>query len=226
MDVHAIFPNFDADVNDPASYDFPITDNYLQQIIDSDTKVFYRLGTKIEHEIKKYNIHPPKDFQKWAQICEHIIMHYTEGWANGFHHDIAYWEIWNEPDLDFEHPERQRTWTGSAEQFYEFYEIAATHLKSRFPHLKIGGPACAFRKPWFDGFLEYLTRDGNRVPLDFFSWHRYTSLPEKIYERSAYVRETLDRYGYTDTESILNEWNYIQAAVKAAPFIEMICFTE
>ena len=211
VDVHAIFPNFDADVNDPASYDFPVTDNYLQQIIDSNTKVFYRLGTKIEHEVKKYNIHPPKDFQKWAEICEHIILHYTEGWANGFHHDIAYWEIWNEPDLDFGHPERQRTWTGSAEQFYEFYEVAATHLKSRFPHLKIGGPACAFRKPWLDGFLEHLTRDGKRVPLDFFSWHCYGSLTEKIYERSACAREILDRYGYTDTESILNEWNYVQS---------------
>ena len=26
VDVHAIFPNFDADVNDPASYDFMLTD--------------------------------------------------------------------------------------------------------------------------------------------------------------------------------------------------------
>ena len=42
----------------------------------------------------------PKDFKKWAVICEHIIRHYTEGWADGFFYDMPYWEIWNEPDLD------------------------------------------------------------------------------------------------------------------------------
>ena len=31
VDIHAIFPNFDADVNDPASYDFPCTDHYTKQ---------------------------------------------------------------------------------------------------------------------------------------------------------------------------------------------------
>ena len=40
------------------------------------TKVFYRLGHRIEHEVKKYGTLPPKDFKKWAVICEHIIRHY------------------------------------------------------------------------------------------------------------------------------------------------------
>ncbi|MBQ2668665.1 MAG: hypothetical protein IJF56_08585, partial [Clostridia bacterium] len=100
VDVHAIFPNFDADVNDPVSYDFPCTDLYLKQTIQYGTEPFYRLGSKIEHGVKKYGTVKPKDFQKWAEICEHIIRHYTEGWADGFHHTITYWEIWNEPDLD------------------------------------------------------------------------------------------------------------------------------
>ena len=211
VDVHAIFPDFDADVNDPGSYDFPITDAYVKRIFDCGTKVFYRLGTKIEHEVKKYNTHPPKDFKKWAEICEHIIRHYTEGWDDGFHYDIEYWEIWNEPDLDPEDAPRQRTWSGTDMQFYHFYEVAATHLKTCFPHLKIGGPACAFRKPWFEGFLDYITRDGKKVPMDFFSFHCYGSSVEKIYERADYVRKSLDKYGYTDTESILNEWNYVQS---------------
>ena len=41
---------------------------------------------------------PPKDYAKWARICEHIITHYTEGWADGFNYKITYWEIWNEPE--------------------------------------------------------------------------------------------------------------------------------
>jgi hypothetical protein len=96
-------------------------------------------------------------------------------------------------------------------QFYHFYEVAATHLKACFPHLKIGGPACAFRKPWFLGFLDYVAHDGKRVPMDFFSWHCYGATVEKIYERSAYIREALDAHGYADAESILDEWNYVQS---------------
>ncbi len=77
-------------------------------------KVFYRLGSKIEHWRKKHNTIPPKDFKKWAVICEHIIRHYTEGWANGFYMDIEYWEIWNEPDIPLAH---KPNWSGTDEEW-------------------------------------------------------------------------------------------------------------
>lgn len=211
IDVHAVFPNFDADVNNPESYDFAVTDNYLNEIISCGTKVFYRLGSKIEHEVKKYNTLPPKDFKKWAEICEHIIMHYTGGWADGFYYDIEYWEIWNEPDLDKEDAKNKRTWGGTVKQFYEFYETVATYLKDCFPNLKIGGPASAYREDWIEGFLKYLSRGDKKVPLDFFSWHCYGFTPEKIFGRSEWLRNKLNKYGYTHTESILNEWNYVKS---------------
>ena len=93
IDVPNIFRNFDADENDPESYDFAFTDAYIGNIIKSGTQIFYRLGVTIENswDIKAYNIYPPKDFHKWARICEHIVRHYNEGWANGFHHNIEYW---------------------------------------------------------------------------------------------------------------------------------------
>ncbi len=213
VDVCAIFPDFDADVNDPASYDFILTDEYTKTILDAGTKVFYRLGNKIEHWKKKYGTLPPKDFQKWAEICEHIIMHYNEGWADGHHWNIEYWEIWNEPDLDPDDSPNKRTWGGTAAQFYELYRITATHLKTRFPHLKIGGPALAHDVyDWMDGFLAAMTDPslGPKVPMDFFSWHIYLLDPEKMVERTRIVREKLDRAGYTKTESICNEWNYIK----------------
>ena len=63
VDIHHIFRNFDADVNDPASYDFERTDIYLQDIESVGTKCFYRLGSRIEHG-KKEGTFPPKDNQK------------------------------------------------------------------------------------------------------------------------------------------------------------------
>ncbi|MBQ6327447.1 MAG: hypothetical protein IJI35_00400, partial [Kiritimatiellae bacterium] len=91
---------------------------------------YYRLGATIEGycEIKPYNILPPKDPAKWARICEHVIAHYNEGWADGYRWNIEYWEIWNEPE-----PNWSMWFIVTKEQVFELYETAAKHLKSRFP---------------------------------------------------------------------------------------------
>ena len=207
VDVAFIFPDFDADVNDPASYDFACTDNYMKMIEAAGTKVFYRLGHRIEHEVKKYGTLPPKDFQKWAEICEHIIRHYTEGWADGFRMDIEYWEIWNEPDLDPDDATHKRCWGGTAKEFYKLFRITLEHLKSCFPHLKIGGPACAgVKAEWWNGLFASL---GDIKP-DFFSWHVYSATVEKIQQRIRTARQLLDDAGLAACESILNEWNYVK----------------
>ena len=204
VDIYAVFPNFDADPYDPASYDFVCTDAYVKICEDAGIRTFYRLGTKIEHTVKKYNTLPPKDFRKWAVICEHIIRHYTEGWADGFHYDMKYWEIWNEADMNDDAPIKP-TWGGTRAEYYEMYHITATHLKKCFPHLMIGGPGNSGRFKIAEEFLAQL-----KAPMDFFSWHRYTSQPSEIVGKIRLVRELLDKYGYTETESILDEWSYIR----------------
>ncbi len=223
IDVPNIFRDFDADENDPESYDFAFTDAYIGNIIKSGTQIFYRLGVTIENswDIKAYNIYPPKDFHKWARICEHIIRHYNEGWANGFYHNIEYWEIWNEP-------ENPPMWRGTKEQFYEFYSVAANHLKKCFPNLKFGGYAgcgfsyvtghqkSAFYKSFitfFDEFLDYISAPETKAPLDFYSWHIYIADPNVIAAHAKYVREKLDEKGFTETEHMLNEWNRMYADV-------------
>lgn len=206
VDVHNIFTNFDKDPYDPASYDFAMTDEYIRVCEYADVRTFYRLGSKIEHGIKKYGTLPPKDFYKWAVICEHIIRHYTEGWADGFNYNIEYWEIWNEPDLDRDDAINKRTWGGTRAEFFEFYHVVATHLKKNFPHLKIGGPALSHRVDWTEEFLAQL-----KAPLDFFSWHFYGTDTEKLIKKVKLFRELLDKYGFSKTESILNEWNYVKS---------------
>lgn len=207
VDIHGIFPDFSKDPLDPASYDFLLTDRYLEKTVDAGTEIFYRLGESIEHWPKKYRIHPPTDCPKWAVICEHIIMHYTQGWAEGYHHKIQYWEIWNEPDC-----KDSSMWTGTQQQFFDLYETTATYLKEKFPHLKIGGPAIsqsAFGDlTWAGEFIAYMAK--RNVPLDFFSWHIYTNSTKELCRIAADVREMLDKNGYTKTESICNEWNYLK----------------
>lgn len=209
VDVNFIFTDFSKDPTDPESYDFTLTDDYLKMIEAGGAKVFYRLGSKIEHWRKKYNTLPPADFNKWAVVCEHIIRHYTEGWADGFKMDIEYWEIWNEPDLDADDATNKRCWGGTAKQFYELFNITFKHLKNCFTHLKIGGPACAHHNPeWWKGFFESLKENG--IKPDFFSWHIYASKVEKIRDRIRLVKDYLVKNGLSETESILNEWNYVK----------------
>ncbi len=217
VDIPNVFPDFDADPADPASYDFAFTDAYIKSLVSSGTEVFYRLGVTIEnhHRIKAYHIHPPADFDKWARICEGIVRHYNEGWANGFQYNIRYWEIWNEP-------ENPPMWTGTKEQYFELYRVAANHLKSCFPNLKVGGYAgCGFYAvtrenvpdfhksfiTWFDDFLAFVSAKATASPLDFYSWHLYTDDVTEIIRHADYVRARLDKFGFTRTESIFDEWN-------------------
>lgn len=216
VDVPNIFPDFSADEKDPANYRFEFTDAYLSGLAASGCKIFYRLGVTIENYfgIRRVHTDMPEDFDKWARICEHIVAHYNEGWANGFRYGIEYWEIWNEP-------ENPPMWSGTREDYFRLYETAAIHLKSRFPNIKVGGYAgcgfyCVTREnmgefyesfmEWFDLFLE---RMSGRVPVDFFSWHLYTDDPRELQAHADFVNDKLYEYGYYDTENIFNEWNYI-----------------
>jgi len=225
VDIPNLFRDFDADVNDPTSYDFTFTDWLLQELVTAGVEPYYRLGITIENyaDLKAYRTDPPKDFQKWAEICEHVIAHYNEGWANGFHFNIQYWEIWNEADgsaPDF--PFKREMWNGTWEQYYELYDVTSKHLKKKFPNIKVGGYAsCGFyailmdeekRKGsreelfynFFHGFMEYIKE--HQSPIDFFSWHSYDPVDKTIaYER--YLHEQLEAYGYGNLETHLNEWN-------------------
>lgn len=225
VDIANIFRSFDADADNPESYDFAFTDVLLTSLAKENVKPFFRLGATIEnqHYIKAYNIFPPKDNLKWAKICEKIIMHYNEGWANGYHLGIEYWEIWNEPENDIL-PENNPMWKGTFSQYTNLYKTAAVYLKNRFPNIKIGGYAsCGMygidehekfpfleekRKQYFldcfDIFLKEVKE--NNVPLDFFSWHSYAET-EITVKHARYVRNKLDSLGFCKTESILDEWN-------------------
>ncbi|MBR2432969.1 MAG: hypothetical protein IKB23_08640 [Clostridia bacterium] len=226
VDIANVFPNFDADETLPQSYDFAFTDVLLKEMQKYGLKPFYRLGSTIEnyHYIKSYNIYPPKDFAKWARICEHIVRHYNEGWADGYRMDIEYWEIWNEPDNEPEIKDNP-CWKGTKEQFFELYEITSKHLKKCFPHLKIGGYAsCGFYEltgtdvssvanstprteyfiEFFHEFLQYSEKHGSII--DFFSWHSYADVKNNVYY-AKFARQKMNEYGYSDCEIVLNEWN-------------------
>ena len=218
VDIPNVFRDFDADENDPASYDFTFTDLLLKALVDAGVEPYYRLGITIENlaSVKAYRTSPPKDYEKWARICEHIIMHYNEGWADGFHFNITYWEIWNEPDNNRVPSE---TWGGSMEDFFRLYDITARHLKKRFPNIKVGGyassgfwaltkevpePLDKYLLVFFEKFLEFVSK--NKTPIDFFSWHSYENTKNTLIWEE-YMTNKFKQYGLENIENHLNEWD-------------------
>ena len=231
VDIPNLFPDFDADENDPGNYRFVYTDDLMKALTDNGVEPFFRLGVTIENFVGKgfppVRCMPPKDFAKWARICEHVIRHYTEGWANGFRYKIAYWEIWNEPENDKENGFKSNPcWNGPFDEFVRFYGTVAPYLKEKFPHLKIGGyGGCGFyagvgskhvvaanASAHHAHFIEcahafFKAARDNRWPLDFFSYHSYSE-PGEALRQVAFADSILTAYGFTPekTERIFNEW--------------------
>ena len=237
VDIPNLFRDFDADETDPASYDFAFTDKIIEGLIENGCEPYFRLGVSIENEHMRraYRIFPPKDYEKWARVCEHVIRHYIDGWANGHHYRMTYWEIWNEPD-DCYTEAMSAMWRGTPEDYYRLYSVTAKHLKACFgDRIKVGGyghcgvyeyaqdpDLCGighedtyiydFTISFLHGFLKHIREVD--APLDFFSWHVYDNCHKStredftvIREHAAYCRRILDHYGYRDAEHHLNEWN-------------------
>ena len=213
----SLFPRADADPEDPRSYNFGPTDALIASIKALGAEVLFRLGRS-----EGSNVDPPKDFDRYASVAKHVVLHYNQGWANGFHYDIQYWEIWNEPDLG------RLFWGGSPTQYLELYTKMARAVKAADRHALVGGPAISRpndTNPYVDDFLKHVRT--HRVPLDFYSWHWYatdSNDPLDFVRIAKAIRERLDRYGFGKTLSVLDEWNYglldtLPADLQRAAFI-------
>lgn len=205
VDMHCIFPLENADPFKEENYIFYDTDDYFANVLDCNTTIMYRLGPSIDHSGYAHHTQVPRDRNKWVEIASHIIEHYNNGWANGFHYNIEYWEIWNEAETEL-----PILWNGTWEEFIDFYCDVAAQLKKRYPHLKIGGPSMA-KLNAKDGtaFRNFLAGcQKANAPLDFFTYHQYSDKPAKVIATPKEIRATLDEYGFSDAEIHLTEWHY------------------
>ncbi|MBR2509035.1 MAG: hypothetical protein IKB71_04745 [Lentisphaeria bacterium] len=207
VDTHFVFPLMHLDANDPRNYYFDATDEMIRITQEAGSKIMYRLGTSIEHsglrpDQKHFNSLPPTDYHQYAEALAGIIRHYTQGWANGFHYDIEYWEIWNEAEND------PTCWKGSYEEFIKFFVIVLKRLKKEFPHLKIGGPAATgYREDLILPLLK-ACHEANIAP-DFVSWHGYNNNVHDFVSKVQKMRDILDNEGLTKCETAITEWHYL-----------------
>jgi len=196
FDMSEIFPDPEADADDPASYDFAATDALMLEIYSHGVEVFFRLGESW-HGPPSSRMSP----QKWSRVALNVVRHFNDGWAEGYELRIHYWEIWNEPNSG-------HFWTDSEEAYADLYAAAAIAIKNFDSSLMVGGPGLAgYTSPeWTRDFLAMLVERG--APLDFFSWHLYhMGNPHTAASAQRTIRRLVDEAGFPDAEIINTEWN-------------------
>lgn len=192
VDVSHIFPDASADEYDPKSYRFAPTDALIRAAAQSGAQIVYRLG----ESNNGWYYALPQNAEKWVRICVNIIRHYNDGWAEGMHLGLRYFEVWSAPDTM---PD-----VGNAAVF-ALYEKAAHGIKSYDPDLQVGGMGFAAYGAMAREFLKFCKK--KQLPLDFVSICAYGEMPDDalsgVQKLAAYLQKS--DMGYLPM--LVTEWN-------------------
>lgn len=140
----------------------------------------------------------PRRYDQWEELVYKLVKHYGARKAG-----IQYWEVANEPDIG---EAGGCPYRFKSESYARYYEHTARAIRRGDPQARVGGPALASSHSVILPFwLNYC--ETNRVPLDFVSWHIYSSDPKAIANTVGYVRGLLKQHPGLSPETILDEWN-------------------
>lgn len=203
LNARVMFPNLHAKSDLAVSYNFGPTDHLLASINDIGAHPLFRLGASAgENSGVPNSFSGQEDYDHYADIVRHIVLHYNKGWNKGFHYSIKYWEVLNEPDGRF-----------TPEKYYALYQKLAESVKAADPNALIGGPALMFANngpEYRDNFLDYLHK--NSIPMDFWTFHDYSvdaADPYAFVSLAQNMRQLLDSHGFQQTQIFLDEWNVL-----------------
>jgi len=162
---------------------------------------------------------PPQDLRAFKELIKNTI----QNLSCQKRYNIWY-EIWNAPDLD-------DFFLGRKQDYFNLYRQAAAVIKELEAntkiHIPLGGPSVSW---WFQNFEgnNILTPERSfiyelikfcysyRLPLDFITWHGYTTDPRAESENTKYkkttaglIRDWLSYFNFDrNTPLIVDEWNF------------------
>lgn len=140
----------------------------------------------------------PTSYEQWERLIYEMVRHYRQRGSN-----IQYWEVANEPDIG---ENGGCPYLFTAENYPPYYQHTVAAIRRADPAAKVGGPALAnSQSPILPALLDFA--DKVKVPLDFVSWHIYSSDPQRVRATIDSVHELLKEHPSLHPETILNEWN-------------------
>jgi xylan 1,4-beta-xylosidase len=154
------------------TYNFSYVDQIYDGLLANGVRPFVelsfmprQLAEREAHQSFWYRpiVSPPKDYGRWDALIGAFARHLVERYGIA---EVGQWyfEIWNEPNLDF--------WAGEPKQptYWTLYDHTARALKAVDARLRVGGPATA-QAAWVAAFIRHCKEHG--VPVDFVSTHVY-----------------------------------------------------
>jgi hypothetical protein len=169
---------------------------------------------KLLFPVVDQDIVEPQDYAAWEDLIFALVKHYRDRGGAGW-----YWEIGNEPDIGEDGGCPYRFKPAS---YLRYYQHTAAAIRRADPRAKVGGPALAgWRSPILPALLDFCAA-GN-APLDFVSWHIYSSDPLAIRATITGVRDLLGKRPQLHPETILDEWNMALTTPPKDPRIQP-CF--
>ena len=204
LDMSVMYPDRTRDPAKPESYDFVNSDRTWRAIINGGFEPYFRLGDSWNDAM------PPADARErtsWVRAAVEVLRHYHAGKWGGFNTQFRYVEIWNEPD-------NQQFWPKphTPLEYFQLYVETASAIRQEFPELKAGGPGLTPAgalipqgRKWTQDFMDFVRQ--KNAPLDFFSWHMYSNVPQQYADAAGFYRTSLDARGFTQTTTHITEWN-------------------
>ncbi|MBT5873232.1 MAG: hypothetical protein HOH43_07410 [Candidatus Latescibacteria bacterium] len=172
---------------------------------------------------------PPTSYGDWEQLVFELASYVVIEKGIG----VAYWSVWNEPDLgmfwDVAHAGYTQyaatapgsdLWTPGSKrteaqgqfnemarilEYMSLYEATVKGILRVDPSARVGGPnTSSFSKRWIAVVLnQCVERD---LPLDFVAWH-YPGSRTEITERVAWLRTKSASLGIGPPAVLITEWN-------------------
>lgn len=176
------------DDNGDPIYDWTILDRIFDAYLENDVRPYAQIGFMPEdlsvkpepyrhhwrpglryEEIYTGWAHPPKDYEKWAELVYQWVRHAIERYGRE-EVETWYWQTWNEANIPY--------WQGTREEFHKLHDYAIDAVRRALPTARVGGPDSAGSGGrWTRAFFEHCLRGTNYAtgkigsPLDFVSFH-------------------------------------------------------
>ncbi len=177
------------DASGKAVYDWTITDRIFDTYLERGVRPYLQLGfmpqaLSLRPEpyrhywtpTAKYNdiflgwTSPPKDYEKWSELCFEWAKHCVERYGRE-EVESWWWELWNEPNIGY--------WSGTQEEFFKLYDYSVAGVRRAIPNARIGGPETAGGPGGgtLEAFLRHCVSGTNAVtggkgtPIDLIAFH-------------------------------------------------------
>jgi xylan 1,4-beta-xylosidase len=197
------------DKNGNPVYNFQYIDEVFDEILEIGMKPFVEIGFMpgwLKSNDKtifwwKGNISPSNNYEKWNKLIESLVKHWTERYGEN---EVKQWyfEVWNEPNLDF-------FFSGTQADYFKLYENTAKAVKSVSANYRVGGPATAGRG-WISETIDFAHQ--KKVPLDFITTHDY-GVKGIGFDENGNQKLFLD----TDPNAIIGGVKEVHGKIKSSP---------